>query len=382
MWRSFCMLLVVAGPLLAQLPQPRPVPVDLIVDQAAREQVEKQQLVGLAVGVIENGEVTYVQGYGFADWEAKKPVDPLGTQFRWASCSKPVTAIAALQLVEAGKLDFTKNVREYVPEFPNKQEVINSKHLLTHQSGIVHYRNGKVVRTVAEYASEHPYDDVVAALDTFKESPLVNAPGEKFSYSTHGYILLSAVVQRAGGERFEDQVLNRIAKPMGMKTFQPDRAWKEIPNRAAGYVRMGPAILRRADEQAPDVSWKLGGGGYTSTVLDFARFGAGVVSGKLVSPKTAELMWTNHNEGKLPKTFRGGYGLGFHLGQTPGGQKFIGHGGSQEKSRTYLMLHPESQRGVVVMTNSEGANPEAIAATISDTLHQALSGKSPMPPNE
>src|SRR5215210_7880319 len=85
-------------------------PADLI-DRVAAAEVEKQHLVGAAVGVIKDGKLSMLKGYGFADREAKAPVDPRKTLFRWASCSKCVTAITALQLAEAGKLDLDADVR-------------------------------------------------------------------------------------------------------------------------------------------------------------------------------------------------------------------------------------------------------------------------------
>lgn len=354
--------------LLLPLPAAAQVPLPEAVDRAARAEVARQKLVGLAVGVVADGKVAYVQGYGFADWEAKQPVDPHATSFRWASCSKSVTAVAALQLAEAGKLDLDADVRTYVPEFPDKGVTITARQLLCHQGGIVHYLNGKVVRTEKKYDSEHPFTDVVTALDTFKESPLVCKPGEKFSYTTHGYILLSAVVERAGKERFADQVRKRVAEPLGMASFRPDYEWEAIPNRAVGYVRSNNEAVRRPAEKAPDVSWKLGGGGYTSTVADFARFGVGLVDHRLVAAKTEAEMWCRQKTAAGAET---NYGLGFTFGSTPAKNSWVGHGGSQEKTRTAILLQPDARRGVVVMTNSEWANPAAAAAAILDVLGPA-----------
>ena len=167
-------LLVVPLPVAAQAPA-----LEAAADRAAWAQFEKQNLVGLAVGVVEEGKVAYLKGFGYADREACTPVDPGKTLFRWASCSKPLTAIAALQLAETGKLDLDADVRDYVPEFPDKGTPITARQLLCHQGGIVHYINGKVIRTKREYDAEHPFEDVVLALDTFKESPLVGKPGRE-----------------------------------------------------------------------------------------------------------------------------------------------------------------------------------------------------------
>jgi CubicO group peptidase (beta-lactamase class C family) len=334
------------------------------VDAAVLGEMAAQKAVGVAVGVVRNGAVVYTQGYGYADRELKAPVSSK-SHFRWASVSKPVTAIAAMQLVERGKLDLDADVRKYVPEFPDKACTITVRHLLCHQGGVVHYVNGKVVRTRREYDAENPFADVVLALDTFKESPLVCKPGEKYSYTTHGYILLSAAVERAGKERFADQVAARVVKPLGLTTLQPDYQWKAIPGRAVGYRKRGDDIVRSTDT---DVSWKLGGGGFLSNVGDFARFAAGVMSHELVSAETAARMWEPQKlaDGK-PTT----YGLGFQVGPAPGGRRRVMHTGSQEKTRTALVLYPDEKLGLVVMTNSEWANPVRFTDAVGKALAAA-----------
>ena len=123
------------------------------------------------------------------------------TLFRWASISKSLTAVTALQLWERNRLNLEADVRLYVPEFPAKPEPISAQHLLCNQGGIVHYSNGPIVVTLRRYEHPNPFKNVVRALDTFKHSPVINPPGEKYGYTTHGFILLSAAVERAGQQR-------------------------------------------------------------------------------------------------------------------------------------------------------------------------------------
>ena len=113
-------------------------------------------------------------------------------------------------------------------------------------------------------------------------------PGEQFSYSSYGYILLSAIVQRAGQQNFNEQVQQHIATPLGMTTLQPDYEWKNIPNRAVGYVESDGKIGQSTDT---DVSWKLGAGGYISNIEDLARFAEGLLQGQLLKPQTYAMMW-------------------------------------------------------------------------------------------
>ncbi len=321
----------------------------------------RQGLVGLAAAVVWNGEIVEFH-LGLEDREAKAPVDG-DTLFRWASISKPVTAVAAMQLVRDGSLDLDRDVRNYVPEFPEKPWPITARQLLQHRGGVVHYTNGKVIRSQVDYDVEHPFADVVTALDTFKESELVAQPGTRHAYTTHGYILLGAAVQRAGAEPFHRQVAERIAKPLGMASFRPDYQWEDIPHRAVGYRRYGQRVLPSSDT---DVSWKLPGGGYLSNVGDLARFARGLLGDEILKADEKALMWAPQSAPESD-TGRESYGLGFGV-RLVDGQLRVSHSGSQEKTRTILQVDPERGLGIVAMTNSEWANIGEVAVAIRRAL--------------
>jgi len=339
------------------------IPPDLrdAIDQAVREEMERQELVGVAIGVIREGAVAYTAGYGYADRENEVPVTN-DTLFRWASISKPVTAVAAMQLVEADKLDLTADAREYVPELPDKGAPITTEQLLAHLGGIVHYTNGPVIRTEREYDTPNPYESVILALDTFAPSPLVNQPGERYSYSTRGYILASAVVERAGGQPFAEQVQERICDPLGLTTLQPDYQWVDIPNRAKGYRRVRGHVFPSTNT---DVSWKLGGGGFISNVHDLARFAAALMNRELVSETTTQNMWTPRIDANGQSA---GYGLGLRVTNNNGRLRIM-HTGSQEKTRTRMVFYPELGHGIVVMTNSEHGDCGAISTSIYKAMN-------------
>ncbi len=356
------LLLVFSRPLLAQSTLPGQLET-LIV-----EEMDKQQLVGVAIGLIQDGKISYLRGFGYADRENAVPVDT-DTMFRWASISKTMTAITALQLWEQGKLDLDADIRSLVPSFPaqeydGKDVVVTPRMLLCHQGGIVHYTNGPVIPVEREYRREYPFRNVRLAVDNFSLSPLVNGPGEKYSYTTRGYILLSAAVQQAGGQKFAAQVQRRVARPCGMLTLQPDYQWKEIPNRAVGYRKVDGEIVPSTNT---DVSWKLAGGGFISTIGDIARYGVGLLEGKLVSADTEKLMWTSQSTSDGTQNT---YGLGFQV-FNPENPRILGHSGAQEKTRTVLVLSPESETGVVVMSNCEYANPTRFAQILLPLLTPA-----------
>ena len=342
------------------------------VDHAMRDEMAGQELVGLAVGIIQDGQIAYLKGYGMADREQRVPVTRQ-TMFRWASISKSLTAVAAMQLWERGKLNLDRDVRRYVPEFPDKGTPIRVRHLLCHQGGIVHYTNGKVIRIKRDYPVAHPFENVIYALDTFRESPLVNEPGEKYSYTTHGYILLSAVVERAGKQKFAHQVRDRIAKPLKLATLQPDYQWEEIPHRAVGYRQRGGQVEVSTNTA---VSWKLGGGGFISNIDDLAKFAAGLLNHRLVKPATRQKMWARQMTSGGEQTK---YALGFSFNHYRDGElhtwsangtgiEIVGHSGSQEKTKTWMALSPQKKLGVVVMSNSENASPRRLAGRLLEVV--------------
>ena len=328
---------------------------------------DEQRLVGLSAGIVLGGELVETIHFGHEDRERAIAADD-DTMYRWASISKPLTAIAAMQLVATGTLDLNADVRKYVPEFPPKSHVTTPQQLLCHQGGIVHYSNGPVIRTERAYTEEHPFADTVLALDLFKESPLVCEPGTQMSYTTHGYMLLGAVVARAGGRPFVEQVNERIATPLGLTTLQADYEWVDIPNRAVGYERRFD-VFRAV--RSSDVSWKLPGGGFVSNVRDLANFAATLtrMDEQLLARETYTTMWTP--QPTSDGTFTA-YGFGFGIGRVAGTNMLrVAHSGSQQKTRTQMVICPQTQDGVVIMCNSQWAELGGLANNLLQLLVEA-----------
>jgi serine beta-lactamase-like protein LACTB len=342
-----------AQPQPASAPAVAPDPIDAAVEAFRAE----HPFVGLSLAILRDGDVVTVRHYGHADRENDVRAGD-ATLYRWASISKPVTAVAAMRLVETGALDLDADVRKLVPEFPEKPFPITARQLLCHQGGVVHYTNGKVVPRKRDYDVEHPFADVVVALDRFADSPLVCEPGTKHSYTTHGYMLLGAVVQRAAKQPFHEFVAATIAKPLRMTTFRPDYQWEAIEHRAVGYRRGAAGQLVRSTDT--DVSWKLAGGGYLSNVRDLGRFGAGLLRGAILDAKTYDAMWTSvpTKDGNATR-----YALGFAIGSR-GDEKVVSHSGAQEKTSTSLLLVPARKVGVALMSNTEGLRLHPLGETL------------------
>jgi serine beta-lactamase-like protein LACTB, mitochondrial len=361
-----CPLLAVGGcARIAPVSRPMVVaslPADEIasIDTAVRAEMTRQKLVGVAIGIIRDGDIVYLQGYGLADREKNEPMTTASV-VNWASNSKPMAAVVAMQLVDEKRLDLDADVRTYVPEFPDKGVKITPRLLMCHESGMVHYKNGKVIGTDRTYPMDDPFKDPVMALDKFSQSPLLFAPGEKTSYSTYGYILLSAVIQRAGAEPYDDQIQRRIGRRLGMKSLQLDVDRTDIPGWAAGYERRLGVVVR-AEEEAH--YWKHGGGGFKSNIADFARWAQALIKHKLVSPEAERVMWTRQrlNDGSLTD-----WGLGFGVHPSASGQT-IGHGGQQEEATSNLSIEPEKGSGVVILCNCGFTDMKALVKSVNEAM--------------
>ena len=129
------------------------------------------------------------------------------------------------------------------------------------------------------YTTPQPFLDPINSLNKFNRSPLIFEPGTKTDYSSYAYVLLSAVIQRAGKQNFDDQVEERIARPLNLPSLQLDLETSNQPNWAAGYTRENGQIVRAPEEAH---YWKHGAGGFKSNIVDFARWAASAEGDKAV----------------------------------------------------------------------------------------------------
>jgi len=318
------------------------------LDELVRSIATKNKVVGLSVACVVDGELVDVRSIGWEDYFGGIPASD-ETRYRWASISKTLTATAALRLAAGGELDLDADVRKLVPEFPAKEiagkaVTITPRHILTHQSGIVHYEGA--LRTWREYEQPHPFEELATGLDLFRSSPLLAAPGTLFSYSTHAWTLLGVTMERAGKKRYAELVREQVLGPLAMKTAEPDYPSHAIPHRAKGYEQRADGTL--VETWDDDISWKLPGGGWISTVGDLARLGAGWIGTSMLSEEQKRTAWTPQQLADGKPTDQG---LGYVVGELDG-QRLISHSGGQRKASTYLAVLPERRLAVAVMCNT------------------------------
>ena len=298
-----------------------------------------QELPGLAITILKNGETHFQKGFGYADIENKIPVNPKETIFRIASISKCITGLAFGKMVEEGILDWDDSFYKHVPYYPKKKFDFTLRQLASHTAGIRVYR-GK------EFGLNLPYT-IKESLQVFENDPLVFEPGKGYLYNSFDFVLLSLAMQEASGVPFEPYVKDKILDPLGMKnTFQPP-CHSERSRRAfeTKYYTKTPIGFKKAMEV--NNFYKLAGGGYLSTSEDIARLGQAILDKKLLRLETYKQLLS----AQLINQKSTYYGLGFQVSEDNLGRNFVGHVGSSVGAYSNLFVYPKEEMVVSVLIN-------------------------------
>jgi serine beta-lactamase-like protein LACTB, mitochondrial len=327
------------------------------IDGIATQQVQKQKIPAMTVAIARDGRVIYSKAFGKADLENGVAAST-ETLIRTGSISKPITAAAAMTLVEAGRLDLDAPIQKYCPAFPQKQGTITTRELLSHTSGIRHYKEGEIEST------KH-YNSMSDGFAIFAADPLLFEPGTKFSYSTYGYTVAGCVIEGASGEKYFDYVREHVLLPAGMTHTFVDDVFAIVPHRARGY-QVDQGKVQNAGLM--DSSYKIPGGGLVTTAEDMVRFGSALMDAKILKRETLALMSTPSGIPQMQDGKPSSYGLGIGV-LTLNGEKYLAHSGGQPGTSTDMVFIPGKRFAVAVLTNNENASPSDVVGLILDVYH-------------
>ena len=322
------------------------------IDALVGQYMKTSKVPGMAVSISIKGELAFSKGYGWADVEQQVAVNPSESKFRIASISKTLTADAIMQLVEAGKLNLDEPVQTYVPQFPQKRWPITTRMVGGHLGGIRHYRGD-------EFLSTKHYRKVIDGLAIFQEDPLIHEPTTKYSYSSYGYNLISAVIEGASGIEFLEYMQTNVFDKLAMNNTTPDFLDRIITNRGGYYERKDDGIQ---NSPAVDNSYKWAGGGFLSTSEDLILFARAHIGTEYISESSMQSLTTSQktSDGKETK-----YGIGWRSDVDLEGHRWIGHTGGAVGGTSKFMIYREEEIIVVVLTNLSSARlgrlPDQIA---------------------
>jgi CubicO group peptidase (beta-lactamase class C family) len=338
------------GLLPAVIVKGRPIPAASLADRMRQTKVP-----GVSIAFFDHGRIVWAKGYGLADVASGRPVTP-ETRFQAASISKPVTAIAALRLVEAGKLDLDQDVDARLKAWQapasafTAEQKVTLRRLLSHGAGLtVHgfmgYSRDQALPTAVQILNgASPANSAPVVVDA--------VPGTRFSYSGGGYVATQLLMTEATGEAFPEIMREQVLAPLGMthSTYEqplPDGLQAKAATGYGGDGKPVPGGWHVYPEMAPAGLW--------TTPSDLARVAIEIqkeqkgASHRLLSPKMAREMLTRQI---------GDWGLGFQLaGAGRDGTSRFGHGGDNVGFKGELEAFTTgSGQGVAILTNGDGGS--------------------------
>lgn len=349
------------------------------IERFVEHEMAAQRIPGLALGIVEGDRIAYLRGFGHAD-DSRRAVTPR-TPFIIGSLSKSFTALAIMQLAEAGKLDLDAPVRRYLPWFRVADEVasreITVRHLLNQTSGLS-TKTGRAFQGDGD-TSDAALERAVRKLSSVE----LTAPvGETHQYSTINYSVLGLIVQTLTGRSYENYVQKEILDPLRMRhSFASESAakhhglatghhyWFGRPRAAnlpynRGLVPAG-YLISSAEDMTHYLIAQLNGGRYRKA--------------SVLSPAGVRAL---HRPAVATPKAGTSYGMGWFVGPV-NGIPAIHHQGETFNFHANAVLVPESKRGVVVLMNAENSVDLFLngrMGTISEGVTSLLEGREPSPP--
>jgi D-alanyl-D-alanine carboxypeptidase len=304
------------------------------IDAIAREALAKHEAPGIAVGVMQHGEVVIARGYGLADVENNVAVTA-DSAFPIASVTKNMTAVAILRLAEQGKLSLDDDICKTVPSFAHCGEGVTIRRLLDNTAGVHSFT------AVPAYWSQIGNPIAPAKLlEFFRDAPLDFPPGSSYSYSNSGYVLLGLAIEKTAGIPYGDYLRSVWPKSMNHTTYCGGNAI--VPSRVRGYSREGDHFV---NARFVDMSQGYAAGGVCSSVHDLLEWQNALHHGKLLSDKSYRDMTTAREHAS--------YALGIGAGLNDR-HRVLYHAGGINGFDAMVTHYPDDDVSIVVLANSGG----------------------------
>lgn len=315
-----------------------------------------------SVLVAQKGKVIFKNGFGEANKEWNIP-NKADTKHRLASITKQFTAMAIVQLAAENKLRLDVPITDYLPNYPvGNGNKITIHHLLTHTSGIPNYTSFPSYRETM--IKHHSPMDLV---ELFVDLPLEFSPGEKFSYSNSGYVLLGVILEKITGKTYEQVLRDRIFLPLKMNNSGFDSNTAILENRALGYNKV---VNSYENANYINMTAAYAAGALYSTVEDLYLWDQALYTEQLVSKKYLDLCIEKH-------ILAGGgrdYGYGWEIsnmriGSTKEDSPIIAHSGGINGFNTLITRFPSDQSVVILLNNTGRAPLHDMTTAINGILH-------------
>ncbi len=306
--------------------------------------MEKHHVPGVAMALVRDGKIEKIAAYGVADLESGSKVEP-ETSFQIASATKIFTGTLVMLLVQEGKLGLDDPLSKHLPDAPETWKAITVRHLVTHTSGL----------------KDDPEDQTTAAsvaerYEAARKAPPAFTPGERNEYGLTDFVVLTHVLEKVTGQRFEELLRSRILQPLGFSCTRFEHATQEGPLRVADIVPRR-ATTYQFTEGAQRRAWFLypmhaqAAGGAFSCVKDLARWAVAMDQGTLLRPELQNIAATAF---KLNDGHPGDFGVAFAVSKLRGLPSFGHRGGG---ALADVLRVPDKKLTVIVLMNEQGLLP-------------------------
>jgi CubicO group peptidase (beta-lactamase class C family) len=328
-------------------------------NQAIDLLIEQQRAVhapGYTAAVAVNQQLVWAGSAGWADIKQKK-VMTNDTQLRIGSTSKALTATGLAKLVTSGHIELDTKIENYFEHLPNRAwRNMTARQLASHMSGIPHYgKNTELLGKLQTLRAQTHYPNALDAITLFDESELRFEPGEQFSYSSLGTVLLSAIMQIQAQMNYRDFMQQAVLTPLSLTSTTVELPNEHLPNLATFYWQDKQQKSKLKPWYDLDLSHRLAGGGWVSTSKDLALLGQAFLNDAYIPTSVRDEFWTPQrlNSGEVNKQ---NYGLGWRvhtikLDDRLAETLYIHHGGVSAGAQSFLLVLPEYQLSIAVNAN-------------------------------
>lgn len=330
------------------------VPDMTLIDQIVNEEMVKQHITGLSIGIVSNGKVVAVKGYGLSNIEQNTSATE-NTVYKIGSVSKQMIATAIMSFVQTNKLKLTDSLPVFFKDAPAAWNKITVRHLLNHTSGLP--RESPVQDNMKQQS-----DSVLirAAYD----SKMLFEPGSNWAYCNLGYFMLADIIRQKSGQSFPDFMQDQIFRKYGLSSTQTTSVSAIIKNRADGYVYKTPDSFSRAT----DFIALRPSGAFLSSITDLVKWEELLQSNELLKKEYVKQMWNDtvriSNTTKEPIVY---YGYGWY-GYDYKGINTVFHDGTLPGFASSYLRFVDSNSAVIILTNADSVYPRTIALKIADQM--------------
>jgi len=300
---------------------------------------QQTQIPGAQVAIWVKDSLIWSESFGVSDLENGLSVNPQ-TQFRIASVSKSLTSLALAKMMQDKQIDIDKPIRTYLPEFPQKAYPITSRQLASSTSGIRHYTYQDPTYNTTNYP------DVISALETFQDDPLLFEPGTAYHYSSYGWVLLSAVMVKASGQSFFG-IMKNTWSDLSMLDTTFDYPYQNSDNASKFYIYYKKEGRIEAPQE--NRSFMYAGGGYLSTAKDLVKAGRAILDKSYINKEYIDELLSSQQLKGGSETH---YGLGWEVGTSRLNTPIVYHSGSMSTARSHLMIYPEEDVVFAYLSNT------------------------------